>query len=101
MPPGGQRPYPTTAQIALSMANYVADDLTARLNGQTRPDAYTYHSQGTVASIGNTRALGMAGGHSYMGYPASVLKKMIMNKSLLELGGARQMLHKGRFDLYH
>ena len=101
MPPGGQRPYPTTAQIALSMANYVADDLVARLNGQLRPDAYRYHSQGTVASIGNTRALGMAGNHSYMGYPASVLKKMIMNKSLLALGGAKQVLHKGRFDLYH
>lgn len=83
------------------MANYVAEDLAARLNNRERPDAYSYHSQGTVASIGNTRALGMASGHSYMGYPASVLKKMIMNKSLLELGGAKQVIHKGRFDLYH
>lgn len=101
MAPSGNRPYPTTAQIALSMANYVANDLTARLSDHERPDEYHYHSQGTVASIGNTRALGMASGHSYMGYPASVLKKMIMNKSLLELGGAKQVLHKGRFDLYH
>lgn len=101
MPPNGRRPYPTTAQIALSMANYVAEDIATRLSNHERPESYSYHSQGTVASIGNTRALGMASGHSYMGYPASVLKKMIMNKSLLELGGAKQVIHKGRFDLYH
>ncbi|MGM9891918.1 NAD(P)/FAD-dependent oxidoreductase [Limosilactobacillus sp.] len=101
MPPDGKRPYPTTAQIALSMANYVARDLTARVKGTARPAVYTYKSLGTVASVGNTRAFGEALGHSYKGYPASVLKKMIMNKSLMELGGFKELLAKGRFDLYH
>ena len=101
MPPDGKRPYPTTAQIALSMANYVAKDIAARVKGTSRPGAYTYKSLGTVASVGNTRAFGEAGGHSFKGYPASVMKKMIMNKSLMELGGFRELFAKGRFDLYH
>lgn len=101
MPPDGKRPYPTTAQIALSMANYVAKDIAARVKGTQRPGAYTYKSLGTVASVGNTRAFGVAMGHSTKGYPASVVKKMIMNKSLLETGGVKELLAKGRFDLYH
>ncbi|HJF53757.1 MAG TPA: NAD(P)/FAD-dependent oxidoreductase [Limosilactobacillus coleohominis] len=101
MPPDGKRPYPTTAQISLSMANYVAKDLAARLNGGNRPGAYTYKSLGTVASVGNTRAFGVAMGGHYHGYPASFIKKMIMNKSLLETGGVKELMAKGRFDLYH
>lgn len=101
MPPNGKRPYPTTAQIALSMANYVAKDIAARVKGIARPAAYVYKSLGTVASVGNTRAFGEASGHSFKGYPASVLKKMIMNKSLMELGGFKELFAKGRFDLYH
>lgn len=101
MPPHGKRPYPTTAQIALSMATFVAEDLTARLSDQQRPSKYSYHSQGTVASVGDTRGLGTTGGHSLKGYPASALKKIIVDKSLLELGGIKLMMKKGRFDLYH
>lgn len=101
MPPDGKRPYPTTAQIALSMANYVAKDIAARVKGTARPAAYVYKSLGTVASVGNTRAFGEASGHSFKGYPASVLKKIIMNKSLMELGGFKELFAKGRFDLYH
>lgn len=101
MPPDGKRPYPTTAQIALSMANYIAKDLAARIKGTTRPQAYAYKSLGTVASVGNTRAFGEASGHSFTGYPASALKKIIMDKSLMELGGFKELFAKGRFDLYH
>ncbi|WP_295731102.1 NAD(P)/FAD-dependent oxidoreductase [uncultured Limosilactobacillus sp.] len=101
MPPDGKRPYPTTAQISLSMANYVAKDLSARVKGGQRPRAYTYKSLGTVASVGNTRAFGVAMGGHYRGYPASFIKKMIMNKSLLETGGMKELMAKGRFDLYH
>ncbi|WP_251546591.1 NAD(P)/FAD-dependent oxidoreductase [Limosilactobacillus caecicola] len=101
MPPDGKRPYPTTAQIALSMANYAAKDIAARVKGGQRPGKYTYKSLGTVASVGNTRAFGVAMGGHYRGYPASFIKKMIMNKSLFETGGVKELMAKGRFDLYH
>ncbi|MDO4902630.1 MAG: NAD(P)/FAD-dependent oxidoreductase [Limosilactobacillus sp.] len=101
MPPDGDRPYPTTAQIALKMARYVAKDIEARVNGTKRPGAYTFSSLGTVASVGNTRAFGESKGITMKGYPASVVKKMIMNKSLFVQGGLKELIAKGRFDLYH
>ncbi|MFR0645655.1 NAD(P)/FAD-dependent oxidoreductase [Limosilactobacillus mucosae] len=101
MPPDGKRPYPTTAQIALTMGIYAAKDLAARVAGSQRPGPYSYHSLGTVASMGNTHAFGVAMGMKYYGYPASVIKKMIANKSLIETGGVKELLAKGRFDLYH
>ena len=51
--------------------------------------------------MGNTHAFGVAMGMKYYGYPASVIKKMIANKSLIETGGVKELLAKGRFDLYH
>ena len=101
MPPDGKRPYPTTAQIALTMGIYAAKDLTARVTDGQRPGPYSYHSLGTVASMGNTHAFGVAMGMKYYGYPASVIKKMRANKSLSETGGVKELLAKGRFDLYH
>ncbi len=101
MPPDGNRPYPTTAQIALTMGIYAAKDIAARVKGHSRPAPYTYHSLGTVASMGNTHAFGVAMGMKYYGYPASFIKKMIANKSLVETGGIKELMAKGRFDLYH
>ncbi|MGJ3805131.1 NAD(P)/FAD-dependent oxidoreductase, partial [Limosilactobacillus fermentum] len=102
MPPEGGRPYPTTAQIALGMGKYVAEDLANRIkNGSQLAKPFVYKSLGTVASVGNTRAFGEAMGHEYRGYVASALKKMIANESLYRVGGAGQVLRNGRFDLYH
>lgn len=100
--PGEKRPYPTTAQIALSMADYTADDLADRIkNNQRAAKPYSYKSLGTVASVGNTRAFGLAMGMTIKGYIGSFMKKMIMNRSLMEVGGVKELLSKGRFDLYH
>lgn len=97
-----ERPYPTTAQIATQMANYATKDLAERINtGHHLARPFTYHSKGTVASVGNTHGFGVVGKTEIKGYPASFVKKMIMNKSLYEIGGVKELLAKGRFDLYH
>lgn len=102
MPPDGKRPYPTTAQIALGMGKYTAEDIAHRLkNGQPLEKPFRYKSLGTVASVGNTRAFGLAMGHEVKGYFASATKKMIANESLFRVGGISEVLKKGRFDLYH
>lgn len=101
MMPGKKFPYPPTAQMALTMGTYAAKDLAARIGGTSRPAAYTYKSLGEVCSIGEDKAVGMAMGKPYKGYLASALKKMIINKSLLEIGGMKQVFGVGRFDLYH
>lgn len=102
MPPDGKRPYPTTAQIALAMADYTAEDIVSRIKtGKHEAKPFTYRSLGTVASVGNTRAFGEAMGHELRGYPASAMKKIIADRSLLETGGLKELFAKGRFDLYH
>ncbi len=40
-------------------------------------------------------------GHEVKGCIGSFMKKMIANRSLLEVGGLKELLAKGRFDLYH
>lgn len=101
MVPGKKWPYPPTAQMSLTMGTYAAEDLAARIGGKTRPAAYTYKSLGEVCSIGENQAVGMAMGKPYKGYLASALKKIIIDKSLVEIGGVKQMFAVGRFDLYH
>ncbi|MHC5268544.1 NAD(P)/FAD-dependent oxidoreductase [Enterococcus sp. LJL98] len=99
MDPETNRPYPTTAQIALKMGAHAGRNILAQLNQQpTKP--FTFQSLGSVASIGNAHAFGLVGKMNVKGYPASFVKKMIMNKSLMETGGVKEVMAKGRFDLY-
>ncbi|WP_386085442.1 NAD(P)/FAD-dependent oxidoreductase [Weissella cibaria] len=92
---------PTTAQLALVMGEIAGKNVLAAVTGYELTP-FTYKSLGTVCSIGNTSAIGVVGDeHEVRGYPASMLKKVIMNKSLLETGGIKQVMAKGRFDLYH
>ena len=101
MVPGKKWPWPNTAQMALSMANYAAKDIRSRINHQARPTKYVYHDLGVVVAIGESKAAGKALGHGYRGYLASALKKIIIDKSLMETGGIKETLAVGRFDLYH
>ncbi|GGI13182.1 NADH dehydrogenase [Galliscardovia ingluviei] len=94
------RPYPTTAQIASRMGAHVAKNLAHQLRGEAT-EPFSFVSQGTVASVGNTHAFGVVGKTKVKGYPASAIKKMIRNKSLNDLGGLKEVLSLGCFDLYH
>ncbi|MDG3142484.1 NAD(P)/FAD-dependent oxidoreductase [Streptococcus suis] len=100
MNPDNDRPYPTTAQIATQMGKHTAKNLAHQLKGEAT-ETFVYHEQGTVASIGNTHGLGRVGQTPLKGYPASVMKKVIVDKSLVDMGGLKQLLAKGRFDFYH
>lgn len=92
---------PTTAQLALVMGEIAAKNVIADITDYELTE-FSYKSLGTVCSIGNTSAIGVVGtDHEVKGYPASMLKKVIMNKSLMETGGMKEVLSKGRFDLYH
>lgn len=98
--PAVKRPYPTTAQIALKMGETAAKNILRQLN-QEPTKAFVFKSLGTVASIGNTDAFGVVGKAAVKGYPASFIKKAIMDRSLFETGGVKEVLSKGRFDFYH
>ncbi|MCC9804717.1 NAD(P)/FAD-dependent oxidoreductase, partial [Streptococcus agalactiae] len=79
---------------------HVAKNLLHQIKGEATED-FSYSPQGTVASVGNTHGLGVVGKTKIKKYPASVMKKIIMNKSLVDMGGLKELLAKGRFDLYH
>jgi NADH dehydrogenase len=40
-------------------------------------------------------------GKEVKGYIGSIMKKNIINKSLVTTGGTKTLLKKGRFDYYH
>ncbi|MGX7149314.1 NAD(P)/FAD-dependent oxidoreductase [Enterococcus ureasiticus] len=93
------RPYPTTAQISLKMGEHAGKNIKAQLKGEPTKE-FSFKSLGSVASIGNSHAFGEVGKMEVKGYPASVIKKVIMDRSLFETGGIKEMLAKGRFDFY-
>ena len=98
--PGKSWPWPNTGQLALSMANYAADDIRARVMGHSRPNKYVYHDLGVFVDLGK-KAVGTAMGTKLHGYPASVMKKITIDKSVWETGGLKETLAIGRFDMYH
>lgn len=100
MDPESNRPFPTTAQIALKQGEYVAKHIHAIL--EKKPiEAFTFKPLGTVASLGNNDGFGTVLGKDVKGYIGSIMKKNIVNKSLLEVGDLGVLLKKGRFDYYH
>lgn len=94
------RPYPTTAQIALAQADLVVENIVAQFANQELK-SFTFKSLGTVASIGNNDGIGHSFNRDWKGWTASVMKKGIVDKSLLQVGSPKVLLKKGRFDFYH
>ncbi|MGX7058600.1 NAD(P)/FAD-dependent oxidoreductase [Vagococcus humatus] len=94
------RPYPTTAQIAIVQADHVAKNIERRLQGKEQ-EAFEFVSQGTVASLGNNDGIAHAFDKDFKGYVASVMKKGIANKAVLQVSNFSTMMKKGRFDFYH
>ncbi len=98
--PESNRPYPTTAQIALAMASKCVDNILKKLDGKPT-EKFVYVSKGTVCSLGNTNAIALVGKKELKGYPASALKKIIATRSIhMGSGKLGLTLKKGRFDLY-
>lgn len=101
MVPGKKWPYPNTGQLALSMANFAAKDIQARITGKNRPEKYVYKDLGVVSDLGSNKAVASAMGMNLKGYPASALKKIVIDKSIFETGGLKEMMAIGRFDFWH
>ena len=102
MAPDSDRPYPTTAQIALAAGGQAAKNIALQLRG-SGTQKFVYKSSGTVASLSDRDGIGEIGSHDHKvkGYFASALKKIITDRSLLESAHLGTVFAKGRFDLYH
>lgn len=89
------RPFPPTAQIAMQMAETVADNVKAILNNGTL-ESFTPDIKGSVASLGGKEAIGVIGNRKIFGSTASFMKKMVDNRFLFLLGGPSLLLRKGK-----
>ncbi|EIA20334.1 NAD(P)/FAD-dependent oxidoreductase [Listeria fleischmannii] len=98
--PANDRPYPPTAQIAMQQADIAAINLAKLAVGDTDLVDFEYHEKGTVCSIGDNDAIGIVFGKNLKGYPASVMKKVIDDRALLQIGGPGVMMNKGKFKFY-
>ena len=69
VPPGGDKPYPPTAQHAVRMGPHAADNILATIDGKpTTP--FVYAMKGQMANLGEHEAVAMLGGIQVSGFPA-------------------------------
>jgi len=97
--PETDHPYPTTAQIAIQEASYLSENFKKVLNGEPL-EPFMFNDLGTVASLGQSDAVGIIFGETKLkGVPAAAMKKIIDDRYLFKLGGVGLMLKKGKLNL--
>lgn len=98
MDPSSNRPYPTTAQIAIAQADYAAENIHALINNNALKP-FVYKSLGTIASLGQRTGIADAillGKHMKLkGSLASHAKRISVDKSIMETGNLKLALSKG------
>ncbi|MBU8880762.1 NAD(P)/FAD-dependent oxidoreductase [Bacillus sp. FJAT-29790] len=93
------RPYPPTAQIAMQQGEVCARNLVALIRNKTELETFTPDIKGTVCSLGEDDAIGVAFGKKMYGSKASFMKKMVDNRALYMIGGPSLVMKKGKFNL--
>ncbi|RKD69731.1 NADH dehydrogenase [Sinobaca qinghaiensis] len=92
----GDRPYAPTAQLAMQEADYVADNIIALMKKEPLKN-FVFDNKGTVASLGHSDGIGsIFSGYKLTGKKAAAMKKVIDNRSLYLVGGAKLVLKKGK-----
>ncbi len=92
------RPYPPTAQIAMQQGEVCAKNITALIRNKTELESFKPDIKGTVCSLGEDDAIGVAFGKKMVGTKASFMKKVIDNRSLYMIGGPSLVMKKGKFN---
>ena len=92
------RPYPPTAQIAMQQGETCAKNISVLVRGQGELEEFVPDIKGTVCSLGENDAVGVAFGKKLSGTSASMMKKVIDNRSLYMIGGASLVMKKGKFN---
>ncbi|PGK51527.1 FAD-dependent oxidoreductase [Priestia megaterium] len=92
-----ERPYPPTAQIAMQQGEHVANTLQQLIRGNEQLIPFVFDNKGTVCSLGHKDAIGVVYGKKLKGKPASMMKKVIDNRSLFLIGGLPLVFKKGKF----
>jgi NADH dehydrogenase len=94
------RPYPPTAQIAMQQGEVCARNITALIRDKSELESFKPDIKGTVCSLGEDDAIGVVYGKKLTGKKASLMKKVVDNRSLYMIGGAGLVLKKGKFKVF-
>jgi len=89
------RPYPPTAQIAIQQGNHLAENIVASIRGVALKP-FKPNLKGTVASLGKGEAIGLVGKKKLYGSTASLMKKVVDNRSLYLIGGLSLVMKKAK-----
>ncbi|WP_438312177.1 NAD(P)/FAD-dependent oxidoreductase [Sporosarcina sp. FA9] len=92
------RPYPPTAQIAMQQGDMCANNIIALLKGEPT-SAFVPDLKGSICSLGDDDAIGVAFGKKITGKKASFMKKMVDNRALFLIGGLGLVMKKGKFNV--
>ncbi|MBY0124269.1 NAD(P)/FAD-dependent oxidoreductase [Bacillus sp. S/N-304-OC-R1] len=92
------RPYPPTAQIAMQQGEVCAKNIAALIRNKTELESFKPDIKGTVCSLGEDDAIGVAFGKKMVGAKASFMKKMVDNRALYMIGGPSLVMKKGKFN---
>ncbi|WP_339227502.1 NAD(P)/FAD-dependent oxidoreductase [Oceanobacillus sp. FSL K6-2867] len=94
------RPYPPTGQLATQEGAAAADNIIALLRNEPLKD-FVFSNKGTVASLGLSDGIGnVLDGTKLRGKAAAAMKKVVDDRSLFMVGGAKTVLKKGKFRLF-
>lgn len=92
--PASGRLFPTTAQISVAQANAAAENVIARIQGR-QSKRFSFKSIGTVCSLGphaGVAEIDKLGKWKFKGGIVGILKKIVNDRSVLELANVRTML---------
>ncbi|MFD1067414.1 NAD(P)/FAD-dependent oxidoreductase [Oceanobacillus locisalsi] len=97
MDPESGKPFPPTGQLAVQEGAKAADNIVALIRDEVVTD-FVYSDKGTVASLGLSDGIGnVLDGKKLSGKAAAAMKKVVDDRSLFLVGGAKTVLKKGKF----
>ncbi|QLK85602.1 NAD(P)/FAD-dependent oxidoreductase [Staphylococcus sp. 17KM0847] len=96
IPEGGERPLPTTAQIAMQQGEKTASNIARILKGEPTEN-FTYVDRGTVCSLGRHDGVGVVYGREITGKKAAFMKRVIDTRAIFKMGGLGLAYKKGKF----
>lgn len=97
IPPGEERPLPTTAQAATQMGSHAADNIARTLKGQPRLP-FTFSNKGTICSLGRWEGVAELGDKipTVKGIPAMELKRFVESYTDYRISGLKNAIRYNR-----
>jgi len=81
----------------MQQGDMCANNLIALIKGNPTSE-FVPDIKGSIASLGDDDAIGVAFGKKLMGKKASFMKKVVDNRSLFMIGGVGLTIKKGKFN---